>query len=517
MVAEVSERIDIARLLSIDVSAELRKLAQAQLQGPWQVPAELVRRGIRAGASEIRIEIGRARVRCLDDGEGIELLHLQWVATLLDARQQSEQRHAALTALEAAGGLALLVMAGLDPKALTIETTVDGRRCRLDHARGRTPWVEVGDGFAGRTTEIVLECGAIDRGRAVDWLTKAGRFADVPVVIDGKPIRGGFDRVVTQAPLRAPLVGRVAIPLDGDGAHVWLLEHGLISGHLTIPDAPPFEAAVELGRASTELNAARLRDAIRPEIDRLVDQSAAAVVELHERMPTLSEAARARVARYVLQGLRRRIRVEELVTVPAFRAVDEQGPRLVDILTMGAAVQTDAAGKRILPALYPSQRADAFALGSELTLVVDEVERSRLTELLQIGFRPPDPRQAGHSTAAALRRALDGTGRAIQRAGAFLRHPFRHPPLPDTALTDDERRLVELLRGHLPADIADVRICGGAGPVRRTRDEPPQLLLPRGNVAVRRCVAAVSRDPAWSYPAALALLDGHAVLAKRST
>src|SRR5690606_12682367 len=125
--------------------------------------------------------------------------------------------------------------------------------CRLDHARGRTPWVEVGDGFAGRTTEIVLECGAIDRGRAVDWLTKAGRFADVPVVIDGKPIRGGFDRVVTQAPLRAPLVGRVAIPLDGDGAHVWLLEHGLISGHLTIPDAPPFEAAVELGRASTEL------------------------------------------------------------------------------------------------------------------------------------------------------------------------------------------------------------------------------------------------------------------------
>ena len=49
--------VDLRELLRIDIEAELRKLTVAQLPGPWQLPAELVRRAIRAGASEIDVEL----------------------------------------------------------------------------------------------------------------------------------------------------------------------------------------------------------------------------------------------------------------------------------------------------------------------------------------------------------------------------------------------------------------------------------------------------------------------------
>ena len=53
--------IDIGGLLTIDVASELRKLSQAQLQGPWQIPAEIVRRALRFGAAvSDMMQLGRA-------------------------------------------------------------------------------------------------------------------------------------------------------------------------------------------------------------------------------------------------------------------------------------------------------------------------------------------------------------------------------------------------------------------------------------------------------------------------
>ena len=46
-----SERLHVTDLLRIDVAAELRKLAEGQLQGMEQVPTELVRRALRGGAT----------------------------------------------------------------------------------------------------------------------------------------------------------------------------------------------------------------------------------------------------------------------------------------------------------------------------------------------------------------------------------------------------------------------------------------------------------------------------------
>ena len=46
-------RID--ELLTIDAESELRKLAEATLEGPWQAPAELVRRALAAGARRVDV------------------------------------------------------------------------------------------------------------------------------------------------------------------------------------------------------------------------------------------------------------------------------------------------------------------------------------------------------------------------------------------------------------------------------------------------------------------------------
>ena len=69
--------IDVGGLLTIDVGSELRKLSQAQLQGPWQIPAELVRRALRAGATEVDVRTERHGVRVIDDGAGVPAVQLQ--------------------------------------------------------------------------------------------------------------------------------------------------------------------------------------------------------------------------------------------------------------------------------------------------------------------------------------------------------------------------------------------------------------------------------------------------------
>ncbi|MFO0631228.1 MAG: hypothetical protein U0168_00095 [Nannocystaceae bacterium] len=67
------------------------------------------------------------------------------------------------------------------------------------------------------------------------------------------------------------------------------------------------------------------------------------------------------------------------------------------------------------------------------------------------------------------------------------------------------------LRAHLHEDPQRSRdgiaMCAGAGPIRRTRGV---LLLPRRNPIVAASVRAVASDPAWAYPACLALLVHHA-------
>ena len=508
------ERIDVGRLLTIDVAAELRKLSQAQLQGPWQIPAEFVRRALKHGASEVDVSLGRQHARIVDDARGIAPELLQWTAVLLDAQRGNSERHTALTVLESHGELALLAVAGLPPRELTIRAREHGVMHVLEHGNGR-PRVTAAREPGPDGTEVVLAASGLERRTCHDWLIDAAKFANAGVRIDGKLVPHGFAHAFAHVELRTPLRGRLAIPSEGETAHAWLLEHGIVTGHVAIPDAPCFEAALELGSDATDGSAARLREALQPHVLTLVDQAVALLVRMAPQANTLPETARARLARLLLQAARKQQRVSEVMRAEVFRVVDTQGERLVDLASLQRTSNRDPTAQRMLQAIYPGQRPERFAIGETPVLVADEVERSLLAELLQVRFRAPDARDAQGSWTAAWRRSLDATGRGLGRLSDLVRHPFRGRAVDDDMLDPREQGLLETLRRHLARDphrtVESITMCAGAGPIRRTRGPAPQLLLPRRNPTVRACATAIAHDRQWAYPAYLVLLEGFAL------
>lgn len=501
-------------MLTIDVESELRKLSQAQLQGPWQVPAELARRALRAGATDVAITLGRHWARVVDDGRGVATESLQWTAVLLDPGRPNEERHAALTALESRGEVVLLALAGLRIKALRVEATADGGRQVLEFGEGRTPWVETQEGIAGQLTDVTVRSPELDRRQVAHFLASVCRFSHARITVDGREVSSGFDNVLAETALQPPLKGRIAIANQGDAARAWLLQHGLLNGHVTVPDSMPFEAAVELGEQGGDLSAARLREAVAPHAKELVSQGVALLVYVGTHYRNPPEHIRSRIARLLLRAATKGIRLQEVVRVPAFRVVDGDGHRCIDLATLRSSAPKGPKGVRILPALFPSQRPERFALGRTPVLIADAVERSRLAELMHVRFRPPDPRDGGSSVTAVLMRLVDGIGRGMSRAFDLVRHPFRAPVIPESALSATELALLEHLRESLPTlgePIHGVEICAGGGPVRRSRGPEPSLMLPRGNPTVQAAVAVVAADPSWAYPAAVALLDGRSL------
>jgi hypothetical protein len=505
--------LDVSGLLTIDVASELRKLSLAQLQGPWQIPAELARRAIRDGARRIEITLGRGRARVIDDGAGIVAEHLEWTGILMDPARPNEDRHAALTALEASGELVLLAIAGLGVRTARIASIHKGRRATLQFSAGRPPVLAVSPVTQRDRTEVELSSADLDRRRATEWLSGAARFAPAHVQVDGRKMNVGFVDTYPSAPLHTPLRGHVAIPSSGDTAHVWLLEHGLVTGHVAVPESPCFEAAVELGGRSTELSAARLREAMQPHVGELVNQAIGHLARLGRQAPGMPEPARARFARLVLQAARRGLRRKAIRSVPVFRIVTTDGDRCVDLDTLLSAARAGSTSDDLLlPALYPDQRPDRFAIGSSPVLVADEVERSLLAELYKLRFVPPDLRDGASSLLAMWRRTVFAVSRAGGRVADILRHPLRPKPLPDGSLRPDELAMLGALRTFAARGrhraIKEVLLCAGNGPVRRVGGQPATLLLPRENPTVAAGVHALATDARWIYPVWLALLDG---------
>lgn len=510
--------IDVGGLLTIDVSSELRKLSQAQFQGPWQLPAELVRRSIRGGAKEVRVTTSRHGVRITDDGGGYPAEHLQWTAALLDSRRPNEDRHAALTALEGAGELVLLAMAGLEIGQLRVETVHDGVRAVLEVNAGRAPWLEVQQGVAGRWTDLQLRSSTLDRKQVTQWLRNAARFAPGTVTLDGAAVQSGFSGVIVEGRLASPLEGRLAVVREGESAHVWLLEHGLVTGHITVPDAPNLEAAIELGSDVADLSAARLREMVQPHVPTIVEQGVGLLAKLGRRGP-MPEHLRTRVARLVLQAARKGLLRDEVMRVRTFRVVDAKGSRQVDLESLQELTRRGS-GRNVLVALYPTQKPERFALGSTPVLIADASERSRLAELLHVRFRPPDPRDTSSSLWLAWRRGVDTTSRTFKNVGLWIRHPVRASPLEDHALAPPEQTFIAHVRAHLAQDprleVTGARMCAGSGPIRRSGGRPVELLLPRQNETVVAAIHAINTDPAWAYPVVLTLLDGQGLPAATS-
>jgi hypothetical protein len=509
--------IDVGSLLTIDVESELRKLTQAQLQGPWQLPSELVRRALRGGATRVEIELGRSALSVRSFGDRVEFQIMRELAALLDAKRSPQRRHRALSALERAGALSLLGLVGLEPSSVRITSpnaNPEGETMGLSWERDGAITLQRFLPPYPAHVEVLVRGTKLDRTRAREWLSGVARFAPAEILVDGKPLaRGanqGFGEVFSLAALQSsgrssgqpPLTGTLALPREGELARLYLLQDGLVTTHMSLTDAPCFEAAIETrGLAEPGASAARLRDVITPMIPTIVSSAVEHMIAIAGE-GRLEASERARLTQLLLHAARRdRGHAKTIAQLPLFRGLERDGrERWCDLLSLRQSVQEEG-GERLLDALFPDQDPTEFAPEGRV-YVLDEGERALLGELLELGFRQPRRRvEARRGLARLLREGPRLRGREWLAA---LRPHGR--PLSDVDLEPDERHLLTMLRAQLGG--CEITMCTGSGPVRRLRS-PDKLSLPREHDRVRAAVRAVGHDPAWVYPALLALLDGH--------
>jgi hypothetical protein len=474
----------VAGLLTIDVAAELRKLAEGSLEGSWQAPAELVRRAVASGARRVDVTIDRRRVCVRDDGRPLPARLREALAAALDGARDAAARHAALLELETAGAAGLLSLLAMEPAHVAVQSDAD----------------------AGTT--IVLEGVSLDRGQARDGLRALARFAPAIVGIDGRELQRGFGPTLAEAALDPPLTGRVALVAADDAARVWLLQDGVVGAHLTLPTAPAFSAFVEMrpfgaGPASADT----LRRAVEPYLAALVDQAVRLGLAAARSLRGRPQAEQRQLRAFLVLAARRRLRTAEVLAAPVFRAfAGEGGERWLSLLDLGREAEKTERTLWVVASVEESRGAST-GRGPLLLLAADE--RSPVSEILGISFRTPPP-PLPPSLSARLRIGVASIGSALRHAAEVLRPGGRRALVPEHALSTDERAFARALAGQLPTRgpiAATVRFCAGRGSVRRAGTS---WWLPRENATVVASVRAVASDPAWIYPAALALFAGRA-------
>lgn len=524
-----TQSVDLRDLLRIDIEAELRKLTVAQLQGPWQMPAELVRRAVRADAGEIDVNLGRGSCTVRDDGPPLPDAQLRDLAIMLDPAAAAERRHQALLALEAAGGLALLALAGLGATQLELRARGGGKLRRLTWRAKQAPTLsEEADPSGPRGTEIILRGAEIDGTQARTWLRDVGRFAPGVLREGGEVINTGLrgylacERFALGPQGQPPkLHGHVAVAVHGEQARVWLLHGGVIATHLGLSAVPCFDAIVELGASTpVQATAADLRAAVNPHVTALADLGVGLLMHVAGRLPDLeSPAIQARILTLLLQAVRIRRRLRELMQVPMLPCWTPHDPdtrhsKPARWLSLAELTGDREPGSKpvgeppVVLALYPEQDPADHALPDTPVLRLDAAERSALTELFGLRFRAPPPRREGvGDLRARLRRGLRRLGQSL--AATLRLGPGT--PLPDAALRPDERALLSNLRAVLPGGPESIALCPGRGGPQQVGGPKGQLRIGREHPDLLACLAAMRRGPAWTYPACLTLLAGHAM------
>lgn len=490
-----ADGLDVGELLTIDVGAEVRKLSQAQLEGSWQIPSELVRRALAGGAARVAVRVGRGTFEVEDDGAPIAEELLASLARVLDRASAPAARHEALIALERAGALPVLAIGGLGGAKLRVKVEGASGTIAFDAAAGGR--AARGAGRAG-LTRIEVVSPDLDAARTRASLAASCRFAPVAITVDGRPLARGFADSVLDAGIAAPLAGRVSLPrADAQNATVWLLANGVVAAHLSSPGVPPHEAAVEAGALlrGTDRSASALREAVEPLLPALADAAAAELLREAACAP-VPAASRAPLRRLVLEVARARgAALAPARALRVFTTVDARGDALDGSLEeLEVATRT---GGGAIPALFPGQDPRGFLFDAR-AWVLDATERARLAKLFAIAFRPPPPRPRSGGLSARMRTMIAALRRAASGLGWTLTFA---KPIAENDLTAGERNLIAAMND---AGVA-ARFLAGDGPARVSAGA---LHLPRANTVVADAVRAVAKDRGAVYPALLALAEG---------
>ncbi len=492
-----------AELLAIDVAAELHTLCREQLQGSWQVPAELVRLAVVRGARRVEVRGHRRGFELRCDGAELSLRHLAALALALDGEAEGDRRHGAVVELEEGAALALLWAAGFEDGSIEIVADGPGGRFSMRYRTGAPPELVEDPEPRGETGfELRSSSRRFDWGRAVDWLRSAVRFAPLPVVVDGQPVDRGFAAVLAETLLERPVPCSVAVARTGDAPRLWLLRHGVVATRATVPGYPAFEAAVELAAHSTATaTPGDLRGAVNRFLPGLTETAVGLMIDAARGIERLDGAARERLVCLLLRAARRRLRRDDIVGLPLLR-VASGPPRRTAWMTVSEARQLALRSGGLLLSDDPAAPRAAASEGGRPVLLLSTEAQSLLADLLRVRVErvPRRSRNRGlRSLAAAVRTGL-------ARVSELTLGPVGRAVVPADELLDPERALLTTLNRHL-APPFEARICTGSGRLRRRSG---RLLLPRNSTLVVRAARLVAADERWQYPVVLALLGEHA-------
>jgi len=474
-------------LFAIDVVAEVRTLCGSQIQGPWQVPAELVRLANARGVA--RVEIDRVRggfcFRC--DGVLADHEELADLARVFDVDAPRMRRQAAIARVEAAGHSALLWATGLPGARLDLVVRTGGGSVRLE-ARGARVALRIDELSTGaQSTTLTWRCRGLGSRRAIAWLRTALRFVPIPVEICSRPVERGFPDGLYRMRITDPLPGELALTTSGDAPDLWLLEHGVLSARAVVPGFPAFSAAVEMsGQAPAGSSADVLRTAANTYLEGLIDEAVRMLLLLVDRLPSMDEAVRARLTTLLLRSAALGLRREQVLTSPIIR-VREGSRRRMESPSALAARAVDRGG---LVAVEP-ESGDEDEI-EDLAIEATTEERSLLTELLGISIE----------NSGGGRRPLQrwtALGDNLRRVRQAVRGFWGPRALDPGRLTVDERRLVD----SAAAAGVELALCDGTGMVRRSRSV---RLVGRDRLEVRAAATALRSGEEWLYPVLLTVV-----------
>ncbi len=486
-------------LLSIDVPAELCKVSGLALEGPWQIPSALVRWAGGLGARRAEVRLRRRHWRIWTDAL-LDPRDLTLIGIVLDARRPDNERHEAFVALEQSDAREFACLSSCKRGTLRVwrgdPAASHGISWRLGFANTGQPSTPDATG-----TTIDLRGSLSGRARAADWVRDVARFAEIEVTVDGAPIERGFRGSLGRRALAAPLEGRASLSTGDDGARVWLLHRGATVAHLTVPEAPAAEVALELGGTGRDPSPAALREAALSLKEDLVEQIVELLVASGRQLFSLPAAHQVALRRQLLRASvfrRARTQISQLRIIPAL-----VGPARERRLLQLAELEKTAAANGSLGFISPGDSTTGLVAGSAPLVVLDGVERARLARRTGIRLAPP-PRQAPLPLLERFRRRLARFGRSV-RARLNERRPATTDSLDRAAVS----RIEEAFRAATPCHdgpaIHSVRFVRGRGPASVSGG---RVDLPAGDPLVAKSLTLLGRDRRFQAAVVLALGQG---------
>ena len=472
-------------LFAIDVAAEVATLCGAQLQGPWQVPAELVRLANARGVARVEIDRVRGGVELRCDGVLATPDELRDLVKVFDPDIPRLRRQAAISRIEAAGLSALLWATGLPGARLNFQTKTGGWSGRM-RVRGGQIALTITEVETGPpSTVLSWRCRGLVSRRAVAWLRTALRFVPIPVIVCGRPVERGFPEGLYRMRIIDPLPGEIAVTASGDSPQLWLLEHGVLSTRAVVPGYPSFAAAIEMSDEVTAGSSAdELRAAANPHLERLIDEAVRMLLLLVDRLSSADEPVRRRLTTRLLRSAARGLRRVQVLATPNVRVREGTTKRMESPSSL--ALRAAQRGG-VVVATEPGS-GDS---GQSLVVEATTEERSLLSELLDIRIE----------NIGSDRRPLEFGQRIVEglcRGWRVVRGLWGPKPLDRRQLTSQELRLVEA------ASAVDVKLalCPGSGSARKRGS---LHLVGRERTEVMAAAASVDSGDQWLYPALLAV------------